>query len=363
MRTYEINEMTGVRKDAVNVELNATSPIVKTFSALVKGQDTSSIKDRTGKACGEICEKAIRDLYAKAEMGDLSAIAEINAIRTYVTTPALLEEIKLLGFFGSYENVGYDETIKRKVVKQNVNTRGQALNGDVPFSFQYEEEYPVATTSIGAGYEVDYRKAQFGDMSNENVLIENIKIDMRNKATKYAFDKVVNAVLNAPVKNVTLGITRAGVQGVINKARPFGKVSLVGDTSAVIKLNDIATYSDNQGTPYLNISQEAMNEIAKSAYVSSIFGASIFGDDNAYDLSKVNAANWFDKVSNDRYIFALPNGVNSPVKLWTRGGLTSFTGNDITTGKILTRYDLEIAADVAKGEEYKIGIIDTVTSG
>lgn len=33
------------------------------------------------------------------------------------------------------------------------------------------------------------------------------------------------------------------------------------------------------------------------------------------------------------------------------------TGNDVSTGRLLTRYDLEVAADVAKGQEYKIGIV------
>ena len=42
---------------------------------------------------------------------------------------------------------------------------------------------------------------------------------------------------------------------------------------------------------------------------------------------------------------------------WTRGGLTSFTGNDVSTGKVLTRYDLEFAVDVAKGQEYKIALL------
>lgn len=34
------------------------------------------------------------------------------------------------------------------------------------------------------------------------------------------------------------------------------------------------------------------------------------------------------------------------------------TGTDVTTGKLLTRYDLEVASDIAKGEEYKIGVIE-----
>lgn len=361
MRTFEINEMANCRKDVVHNGLRSNSPIVATYAALVSGKSVDSIKDSKGVAVGDACVSRIQELNAKAEAGDTSAISELNTIRTYVTNPILLEEIKLLGFFGGYENLGYDETIERKVVKQSVNTRGQALNGDVPFSFNYADKYTVPTTSVSAGYEVDYRKAQFGDMSAENLLIENIKTDIRNKATKYAFDKVVASINAATVKNFVSGVTRANVQAAINKARPFGKVSLVGDTSAVIKLNDIATYADSQATPYLNISQDAMNEIRNSAYVSSLMGASVFGTDNAYDLSKINASNWFDKIADDRYIFVLPAGIESPVKLWTRGGLTSMTGTDVTTGKLLTRYDLEVAVDVAKGEEYKIGVIDTVS--
>ena len=360
MKTFEINEMSNCRKDAVHNGLNSKSPIVETFAALVKGKGVENIKDVNGNKVGDTCVEKIKELNTRAEANDLSAIAEINTIRSYVVNPILLEELKLLGFFGGYENLGYDETIERKIIKQNISTRGQALNGDVPFSFNYAEKYNVPSTSIGAGYEVDYRKAQFGDMSAENILIENIKTDMRNKAASFAFDTVTSAISNATIKNYVSGVTRANVQAVINKARPFGKVTLVGDTSAVIKLNDIATYSDGAGTPYLNISQEAMNEIKNDGYVSSIMGALVYGIDNVYDVSKANAAGtWFDKVMSDRYIFVIPTGVTSPIQFWTRGGLTSMTGTDVTTGRLLTRYDLEVAADVAKGEEYKIGLIDT----
>ena len=362
MRTFEINEMTSCVKDYVNKNLRPNSPIVETFAAMVKGESVDNIKDSNGVKCGNRCVAAIKELNERAGNGDTSAISEMNTIRSYVVNPLLLEEIKLMGFFGGYENLGYDETIERKTIKQSINTRGQALNGDVPFSFNYAEKYTVPSTSLGAGYEVDYRKAQFGDMSAENILIENIKTDMRNKAASYAFDKVISAVSNATIKNMAAGVTRTIVQTVINKARPFGRVTLVGDTSAVIKLNDIATYADSQATPYTNISQEAMNEISKNGYVSSIMGALVYGMDNAYDLSSLNAAGtWFNKVADDRYIYVVPTGIASPVQLWTRGGLTSMTGTDVTTGKLLTRYDLEVAADVAKGEEYKIGLIDTAS--
>lgn len=357
MRTFELNEMTGCRRDSVNTGLNTKSPIVETFSALAKGESVENIKDRDGIKCGDKCVNAIKELNAKAASGDMSAISELNAIRSYVVNPMLLEELKLFGFFGGYENVGFDESIERKVVKQAINTRAQALNGDVPLSFNYAEKYAVPTTTLSAGYEVDYRRASFGDMSAENILMENIKTDMRNKAAAYAFDKVATAINGATIKNYATGVTRQNVQNVINKARPFGKVSLVGDTSAVIKLNDIATYSDLQASPYFNISQEAMEEIRKNAYVGTLMGASVFGIDNAYDLNSVTGG-WFDKVVSDKYIFAVPTGVESPIKLWTRGGLTSMTGTDVTTGKLLTRYDLEVASDIAKGEEYKIGVIE-----
>lgn len=361
MRTYEINEMTNCRKDNVTSELNSQSPIVKAYSALVNGKEVGDIKDKKGNSVSDKCVATLKELNARAEANDVKAISELNAIRTLVVEPIVLEEIKLMGFFGDFEQLGYNEDVKRKVRKQNINTRGQALNGDVPFSFTYEEEYGVPTTSLAAGYEVDYRRAQFGDMSAENRLMDNIKTDMLNKAKGYAFDKVINAVNNATIKNVCAGVTRAGVQGVIDKARPFGKITLVGDTSAVTKLNPIATYADVNTPPYVNISQEAMEEIRKNAYISNIMGAVVLGIDNAYDLSKLNAAGtWFDKITNDRYIYVVPAGVDSPIKLWTRGGLTSFTANDASTGKILTRYDLEVAADVAQGEEYKIGLIDTL---
>lgn len=360
MRTYEINEMTNCRKDNVTNELNSQSPIVKAYSAMVDGRDVGDIKDRKGNSVSNKCVDSLKELNERAEAGDVKAISELNTIRTFYVEPIVLEEIKLMGFFGDFEQVGYNEDIKRKVKKQSVSTRGQALNGDVPFSFTYEEEYGVPTTSLGAGYEVDYRRAQIGDMSAENRLIENIKTDMINKAKGYAFDKVISAVNNASIKNICAGVTRGNVQGVIDKARPFGKVSLIGDTSAVIKLNPIATYADVNTPPYVNISQEAMEEIRKNAYISNIMGAMVVGVDNAYDLSKLNAAGtWFDKIADDRYIYVVPAGIDSPIKLWTRGGLTSFTGSDVSTGKILTRYDLEVAADIAQGEEYKIGLIDT----
>jgi hypothetical protein len=44
--------------------------------------------------------------------------------------------------------------------------------------------------------------------------------------------------------------------------------------------------------------------------------------------------------------------------------LTSFSGNDVHTGKVITRFDLEVGCDVAKGREHQIGVFyDTNLGG
>jgi hypothetical protein len=58
-----------------------------------------------------------------------------------------------------------------------------------------------------------------------------------------------------------------------------------------------------------------------------------------------------------------PAGGDSPIMTWTRGGLTSMTGNDVKSGTIISRYDLEVAVDVAKGKEWQIGIINDTALG
>ena len=112
MRTYEVNEMTSCVKDHVNKNLRSSSPIVETFAAMVKGESVDNIKDSNGVKCGDRCVTAIKELNERAGNGDTSAISEINTIRSYVVNPLLLEEIKLMGFFGGYENLGYDESAR-----------------------------------------------------------------------------------------------------------------------------------------------------------------------------------------------------------------------------------------------------------
>lgn len=93
MDKYTI-ELNAARKDSdyiQNRELNAKSPVVEVFSAMVEGKTLPNLGDRTDKAV-----KYIKDLGAKSAAGDFTAMAELNAIRRYTIEPLVDEELRLM---------------------------------------------------------------------------------------------------------------------------------------------------------------------------------------------------------------------------------------------------------------------------
>lgn len=351
-------ELNSAHRDAdfVSQAMSTKSPVVEIFSAMAEGKDLSKFGAVANKAVAHI-----KSLAQRAEMNDFAAIAELNTIKKYAIEPKLMEEIRLLGLFGSYENVGYNESIEREVYgHEGEMSRVQALGGDVVFPTIVTAKYPVSTVSIGAGYAVDYRKIQLGDMSKENEAMEQVKIDIRNKAAKYVITTVYNAIKNATgIKYFSegAGITKAGLDDIVKKVRRFGKTSILGDYSVVSQVNDFVPY-ESTSTGVKGISDAAMEEIRKTMLVSTYNGSSVIEIPNGYDLTTRNATgDNFGTILPEGLLFVVPTGVDSPVKSWTRGGLTTFTGTDVSTGKLITRYDLEVATDVAKGQEYKLALM------
>ncbi|MCD7810279.1 MAG: hypothetical protein LUG91_00240 [Ruminococcus sp.] len=108
-----------------------------------------------------------------------------------------------------------------------------------------------------------------------------------------------------------------------------------------------------------------MNEIAQNGVLGMYNGAILAEMENPYNEYRLNADGTnYDTLLPAGIAFVVPSGINSPIATWTRGGLTSLTGNDIKTGKQLTRFDIEVAVDVAKGQEHKIGVLyDTNVGG
>ena len=190
--TYELNNL---RKDTdiFDNKFNKHSPVVEIFSAMVNGEDLSKFGAKADKAV-----KYIKDLGTRAENGDFSAVAELNTLRRFVIETPILEEVKLLGIFGSYKNVGYDESIEREVYKHaGERSRTQANGGDVVFPVLTKEVYPVGTTTVSGGYAVDYRKIALGDMTKENDGLNLVRTDIRNRAMLYVVNKVYDAIHKA----------------------------------------------------------------------------------------------------------------------------------------------------------------------
>ena len=353
--TYELNNL---RKDSdyLNREMRATSVVAEVFSAMVKGNEVGAIKG------ADKAVKYIKELGSRAENGDFGAVAELNTLRRFVIETPLLQEMKLLGIFGSYQAVGYDETIEREIYKHvGEKSREQAASGDVVFPAIVKETYPVPTFTVSGGYAVDYRRVALGDMSKENEGMEQVRIDIRNKAMRAIILKVYEAIHNATgVKYAfeNAGLTKAGVDGVLTKIRRFGRPTVIGDYAILSQFTPWAGYvgSINSNT-ITGISEAQMNEIAQNGLLGMYNGAVLAEIENPYDETTLNATgDDFETMLPAGLGFIVPTGAKSPIATYTRGGLTSFTGNNVKNGKIESRFDLACGVDVAKGQEYKIGM-------
>lgn len=363
MNTFELNNL---RKDAdyFNNKFTKSSPVVEVFSAMVNGQELSKFGKTADKAVAYI-----KDLGSRAENGDFNAIAELNTLRRFVVEAPVMEEIKLLSVFGSYKPVGYDETIEREVWNYAGEfSREQANGGDVPFAVPIEETYPVGTQTISGGYAVDYRRVALGDMSKENEGLNLVKTDILNKAVLAIVKEVYKAIKDATGVKYTAemaGLTKAGVDEVLTKVRRNGRPTVIGDYALLAQFTPWAGYvgTINSNT-ITGISEKSMNEIAANGLLAQYNGALLAELPNPYNEFALNSDGTNYKTLLPAGLgFIIPTGVQSPIATWTRGGLTSFTGNDVKTGKVCTRFDLEVACDVAEGQEHKIGTIYDSTIG
>ena len=353
--TYELNNL---RKDAdyLNREMRATSIVSEVFSAMVNGKEVGAIKG------ADKAVNYIKELGARAENGDFNAVAELNTLRRFVIEAPLLREMKLLSVFGTYKAVGFDETIEREVYRHvGEKSREQATGGDVVFPANVKEVYPVPTFTVSGGYAVDYRRVTLGDMSKENEGMEQVRIDIRNKANRAIIKKIYQAIHDATgVKYAfeNAGLTKAGVDGVLTKIRRFGRPTVIGDYALLSQFTPWAGYVGTIASNTITgISEAQMNEIAQNGLLGMYNGAVLAEIDNPYDETTLNDAGTdFVTMLPAGLGFIIPTGAQSPIATYTRGGLTSFTGNNVKNGRVETRFDLEVGADIAKGQEYKVGM-------
>lgn len=353
--TFELNNE---RKDAnfVSGKVKANSPVVEIFSAMAQGKDLAPY----GKKA-DVAAKYIMELNGKASNGDLGAMSELNEIRRFAMEPVLMKEIKLLSIYGNYKAIGFNDSCEVEIPEfANIDPKIQAAGQDVTFPVIRKKRVPIATVNISGGYAVDYRKAAVGDMTDENELQDQVRVQIRNKATKYVVETIYNAIKNAKgVKYFAedAGLTKTNVDKVITNVRRFGKPTITGDYAFISQFNAFAGYTG--ATPTVNgISQKVMDEIHDTGLMGMYNGSVLSELPNPYDLTTINKdGDNFETILPAGLGYVIPAGGQSPIYTVTRGGLTSFTGTDVTTGQIMSRFDLSVGALVAPNREYEIGLI------
>nr|DAH62383.1 MAG TPA: hypothetical protein [Caudoviricetes sp.] len=362
-------EMNNVRRDsdiALTNEIKPNSPIVEIFSALTDGKDTSKYGKKTDAVVNRL-----KELGAGIANGDHKSLAELNTIRRYSVEPLLTAEIQNLAVFGDFEALGYDESIEVESWKFiGDKSREQALNADVIFPAIKGDKYAVGTKTISGGWATDYRRLMLGDMSKENEGKNQVRIDIINKMKKTIVTNAYNAVKNAtPVKYFFegAGLTKAGVDDVLKKVRRLGTgATVIGDYALLQQFTPWAGYNSEfvyNSSRYgytQGISAEDLRDIRTKGILGAYNGTILAEMANPYDYSSLNATgDNFDTMLDAGLAMVVPTGgqYGSPIKSWTRGGLTTFSGNDVTTGHVLTRMDIEFATDVTKGREFQIGML------
>lgn len=366
--TFELNNK---KRDAdinfANKEnLKPNSPIVEIFSALTDGKDTSKYGKKT-----DMVVDHIKQLGEGIANGDAKCMAELNTIRKYSVEPLLQAEIQNLAVFGDFQSLGFDESIEVDSWKLvGGKSREQALNADVIFPAIKGEKYSVATKTISGGWATDYRRLQLGDMSKENEGKNQVRTDIINKMKKAIVTNAYNSVKNAtPVKYFFegAGLTKAGVDKVLKDVRRLGTgASVIGDYALLEEFtpwagyNSEFTYNTSRYAYTQGISAEDLRDIRQKGILGMYNGNILVQMTNPYDFSSYNDAGTnFNTMLDAGLALVVPTGgqFGSPIKSWTRGGLTSFSGNDVTTGHVLTRFDIEFATDLTKGREFEIGIL------
>lgn len=355
-------ELNNARKDETFAtgKVNSRSPVVEVFAAMANGEEIG----RFGKK-GDIAANYIKDLGAKASTGDLSAISEINEIRKFVIQPRLLQEIKVsLSLFGSYKplawgDTAYLETITYENVKGDIQAEGQ----DVSTAFSRKKKTPLAPITISGGHKADYRELSLGDMRTEHTLMGEIQTEIRNKGNLYVLEtiyKAIEAATGVKYFYEAAGLAKTDVDSLLTKLRRYGKPNINGDYAILAQFLPWIGYSGTVGSNnIIGVSQKLLDEISNSGLVGTYNGAVLSEIQNGYNFNKLTA----DGKNYDTLLPAglalvtptAPVGGVAPIQTFSIGGLTSFSGNSVSTGEVYTRYDLSIAAGVAQTDA--IGII------
>ncbi len=339
---------------------NAMKRVAEICSALFAGRDVTAY----GKDVDMVAAK-LKALGSAAVENNSKAIAELNTIVKFIIQPNLLKSIEVFSKLGSYHKIGFnDQAHVNTYTYEGIDARWQAAHGDVAFGKKVWKRYPITTQTISSGMAIDYRELQSGNFDGSMAEeISQVQIDMNNKAVAY-----VLYVLHSALKNNTDSVkfyeeydttpTQTAVDNMIKNIRRMGKVTIAGDFSVLSDICDFNGYKTvgSESVPFFSDTQ--VTEIAKAGLNGWYKGASLVEIPNPYNLTKPLAdKSGFETYYDADKLYFIPYGTTSPLNIFRRGGITTMSGNDVETGAVKTRFDLEIGADVVKGREYEIGML------
>lgn len=330
--------------------------IVEVFSAAVAGKTLEGFHpDVANKSMARI-----KELGELSSAGDPKAKAELNEIVRWTVQPKLLDRLELLNVISNYKKIGYNETPIISTYKHDVKSRKQAAQGDVPFGSMEKRDTMIKTETISAGVAINYRELQTGNLVNLAEHIQQVQVDLGNKAVAHAYEefyKQFKALQGIKYYAETAGLTEAAVNEMIKKVRRFGRVTLLGDYSMVSQLTDFAGFKQDGATDATKrISDAALEEIRRNGIVGVHKGADVAEIQNAYNFTETEGDNYKLYLPED-LLFAIPQGDKVPFHTIRKGELASASGFDVVTGQELTRFDLEIGAHVDEFAVQTVGVI------
>ena len=355
-------ELNNVRKSECAVSNEAQMRrVAEICSALFSGADIS----KYGKEADGVV-KQLAKLGEGALADDARAKAEINTVVKYIVQPNLLKAMEVFSFLGNYHRIAYNEKpVVRTYNYEGIDARIQASSGDVAFGERVWKEYPITTKTISSGMAINYRDLASGNFDGSMAEeISQVQIDMENKAVAY-----VLGILYDGIKNNTDNVkfyatyadtpTQTAVDGMINKMRKLGKVNVAGDFSTLSVISDWNGYKTVSDKAIPFFAEGQVNEIAQTGLNGWYKGAALIEIPNPYNLTKPLADNSaFETYYDTDKLFFTVSGATSPFNIFRRGGISTMTGNDVKTGTVMTRFDIEIGADLTKGREYEIGLLE-----
>ena len=89
--TFELNNARQTVPTENSRKLRKGAPIVETFSAMVNGDDLSSLNLPKGVA--DKSATYIKELGKKAMAGDNAAVSELNSLRSFNVQPKLIQDM------------------------------------------------------------------------------------------------------------------------------------------------------------------------------------------------------------------------------------------------------------------------------